>query len=291
VLENKKIVFKGQSIFMRTGWKKTSEQESNNYWEKISRSFKMDSVYNDPFLRRLQRQEYLKLIDRWGGVPEKGWVLKTDLFDETVSDDGRYIDDLMTSKNHVVGIDISKGFTQHAKHVARSSRTHYMTADVRSLPFANGSFQFIVSPSTLDHFADISDLKQSLNELARLVKPGGNLIITLDNRQNIFDPLLRMANRFHFLPFFLGHSFNIRQLHIELQSTGLQVIECTAILHNPRLVAVALLLMARIIGIKRFTGMVHRLLLSAQQLGQTRLRYYTGSFIAVRAVKPGLQNL
>src|SRR5262249_9119552 len=162
---------------------------------------------------------------------------------------------------------------------------YYIAADARALPFTNNSFAFIISPSTLDHFPDSSDLGRSLQELARILVPGGRLIITLDNRQNIFDPLLRLAHRLGWVPYYLGHSYRVGELRQELEAAGFVVEETTAILHNPRLVAVAVVTLVKKLRWVPLTSWVQRTLVAAQQLEHTRWCYFTGSFVAAKAVR------
>jgi SAM-dependent methyltransferase len=160
-----------------------------------------------------------------------------------------------------------------------------LAADVRKLPFANDCFTLIVSPSTLDHFRDPEDLNRSFCELARVLEPEGRLIVTLDNRQNIFDPLLRLASRLGLVPYYLGRSYTMRELRDELERAGFIVEETTAILHNPRLTAAGAIAIARKLRSPRFTRFVQRTLIRAQRLEKTWLRYYTGSFVAAKAVR------
>jgi SAM-dependent methyltransferase len=56
--------------------------------------------------------------------------------------------------------------------------------DVRKLEFADGWFDLIFSNSTLDHFATRAEIVESIAGFARLLAPGGYLLITLDNPQN-----------------------------------------------------------------------------------------------------------
>ncbi|MGH9420265.1 MAG: class I SAM-dependent methyltransferase, partial [Thermoanaerobaculia bacterium] len=161
--------------------------------------------YLDSFFADLKRTAYLALINRWGGVPLHGRVLKTDLFEEAMGPDA-FLLELGKSPGLLIGMDVSSEGVDRAKCHDAQKRARYVLSDARSLPFKDGSLDLIVSPSTLDHFADAGDLGKSLREIRRVLSPNGRLIITLDNRQNISDPLLRLANRLGMVPFFLGRS-------------------------------------------------------------------------------------
>ena len=252
-------------------------------WDSAVFGLNPDAHYLDAFLGNLKRRTHLELIDRWGGVPASGRVLKTDLFEEAMGPDA-FLPDLGKEEGTAIGMDISPAVAAKAR--ARFPASCALAADVRRLPFVGDCFTLIVSPSTLDHFPEPGDLNRSLRELARVLEPGGRLIITLDNRQNIFDPLLRLANRLGLVPYYLGRSYTVRELRGELERAGLIVEETTAILHNPRLTAVGAIALARKLHWPWFTRLVQRTLIQAQRLEKTRLRYYTGSFVAARAVRP-----
>lgn len=256
--------------------------ETATYWDGVLQTAVHSSQYRDTFLGVLKRQVHLDLIRRWGGAPQRGRVLKTDLFEEAVGLDA-FLTDLQTGENVVCGIDISVAITQRAQQRDDKQTAQYLASDVRSLPFADHSFACIVSPSTLDHFSDPRDLGVSLRELARVLEPQGRLIVTVDNRQNLFDPLLRLVGKFGWLPYYLGRSYRIEELCTELNVAGFAVEDRTAILHNPRLVAFALVALVEKIGWAPLMKYVERLLVAAQQLEHTWLCYYTGSFIAVKA--------
>ena len=66
-----------------------------------------------------------------------------------------------------------------------------VAADVRVLPFPAGTFDGVLSTSTLDHFEAIDDLHRALGELRRVLRPAGRLVLTLDNPAN---PLIRLRN-------------------------------------------------------------------------------------------------
>jgi SAM-dependent methyltransferase len=251
-------------------------------WDGTVRGLDARTHYLDAFLGQLKRRVHLNLIERWHALSVAGRILKTDLFEEAIGPDA-YLSDLGTKAARVVGMDVSPAAAQRAHR--RFPTCSVVAADARALPFHNACFALIISPSTLDHFAAPADLTVSLRELARVLEPGGCLIITLDNRQNLFDPLLRLAGRLGLVPYYLGRSYTERELRNELERTGFVVEDMTAILHNPRLTAVGAVALARKLNWPPLTRLVQRGLIRAQGLERTRWRYYTGSFVAAKAVR------
>jgi len=91
-------------------------------------------------------------------------------------------------------------------------------ADVRQLDFGDNSIELIISNSTLDHFQQAEDIDRSLAELARVLVPGGLLLVTMDNPLN---PVIALRNR---LPkSLLGRTALapvFRRAHVFAQPTG-----------------------------------------------------------------------
>ena len=256
------------------------------YWHNIVQRLADSSHYLDAFLGQLKRQAYLALIQRWEGMPTTGRVLKTDLFEEAMGPDA-FLTDLSHGGALVIGLDISTATANHAQRRDPDRQAHYVAADIRHLPFANDAFALIVSPSTLDHFPDPCDLGRSLRELARVLAPGGRLIITLDNRQNIFVPLFRLVIRMGWAPYSVGRSYSVSELCEALETAGLTVQETTAIFPNPRLMAVGAVAMANKLRWPTLTAFIQRALVAVQRLEKTPWRYRTGSFVAAKAIRRG----
>ena len=115
-------------------------------------------------------------------------MLKTDLFDEATADG--LVGLLLARAERVVGIDVAPSIVQAAG--VRNPGLEAAVADVQELPFADGSIDVVVSNSTLDHFASLAEIDRALLELARVLPPGGLLIVTLDNDAN---PVIWLRNR------------------------------------------------------------------------------------------------
>ena len=229
---------------------------------------------------------YRELVERW--IPKSiGSVLKTDAFDEAFSA-GVY-PALQPRARTVVAIDVSS--TVLAQAQARYSGLRCVCADVRDLPLASGSIDAVVSFSTLDHFESKTDLEAGLRELARVLRPDGTLLLTLDN---LACPVIalrrvlpfRLLHALGVVPYHVGWTCGPRRLEGMLEEAGLDVCRTDTIVHCPRLLAVGLAaVLDRTAGSRLhgwFLGMLRRL----ERLGTLPTRFLTGHFIAVLARKP-----
>ncbi len=215
-----------------------------------------------------------------------GRLLKTDIFDEAVSTG--VLPRLAVPMESVVGMDVSGAALDSAR--SRYTRLLAVRADVRRLPFADGSFDAVISNSTLDHFTSPEDIAISLRELHRVLRPGGYLIVTLDNRANPVVALrgllpYRLLNRLGVVPYFVGATYDPAQLRGALMDAGLVVLDLEAIMHCPRVVAVAA---ARVV--ERHTGPAMqrrflRWLMTFERLAHWPTRFRTGHFVAARATR------
>jgi SAM-dependent methyltransferase len=256
------------------------------YWTQVEAELEQRASHLDGFLGAMKRRAYVDLMRRWGGLPARGRILKTDLFEEAMGTADSFFEDLAASSSAVFGMDVSPAMTVRARRLVRPA-AKLLACDTRRLPFADHSFALIVSPSTLDHFTNPADLGPSLRELRRVLAPEGRLIVTLDNRQNVFDPLLRLAIRLSQVPFYIGRSYRIGELCAELESAGFAVAQTTAIVHHPRMTAVAAVTVANRLGWGPLTRLTQRVLTRAQRLETSRWRYYTGCFVAALATPAG----
>lgn len=228
-----------------------------------------------------------RLLDRW--LPDDhDRILKTDLYDESVSP-GLY-PELARRGGTVVGMDISSS-TAAASH-DRHPGLRAVVADIRRLPFRDGTFDAIVSNSTLDHLATSAEIEAGLEDLFRVLRGRGHLVVTLDNLAN---PVVAVRNwfpsrwlqRLHVVPYPIGRTWRPRRLRRSLEDAGFDVLDVDAILHFPRAVMVW-------IGcaLDRRTSATTRQRLLDLSLGFEGLRrwptrFLTGYFVAARARKPG----
>ena len=161
----------------------------------------------------------------------------------------------------------------------------------RTLPsFADSAFDLVVSNSTLDHFQTRQELIASMRELNRVTRPGGELVLTLDNKAN---PVVALRNAlpFHWLrrvrivPYYVGVTCGPRGLRRLLEETNWELREMDAILHCPRFLMVHvsqfLVRRAGAEAQRRFLTWLARF----EGLARWPTRYLTGYFVAARAVR------
>ena len=216
-------------------------------------------------------------------------VLKTDLFAEALCPSRAFLWDILKTKCNLIGIDISGEITSQAKTRTAQYATNwaeYMNCDIRHLPFINNSFDLVISDSTLDHFRYENEIVTALSELSRVLKPGGTLVITMDNKGNVTEPLFRLWISLGLAPFFIGKTYSIRELKQALTTVGLCVTDVTAIVHYPRFLAKMVIRLLRKISPSKFDHCIRRGLSLLDSLENKRIKYLTALFIAAKAVKP-----
>ena len=261
----------------------TSDADTQ-YWDSVTSA--MADGPPDEVWRRHSDTVNEHLLKRWLEKKNYPSLLKTDLFDESIG--VGLCAFLSDHSDELHGIDISEVCVKAA--VKRYPALLARKADVRELPYQNGRFDCIVSNSTLDHFPVIGDIEVSLAELNRVLRPGAEFVITLDNLQNpviwLRDALpYRWLHRVGLLSYYVGATSTVTGLRKMLTVAGFEIKESTAILHCPRVAAIPLSNLIQKYcsepGRKRWL----RLLMAFEWLGRTPLRYFTGHFVAVHAIK------
>jgi SAM-dependent methyltransferase len=157
-------------------------------------------------------------------------VLKTDLWDEVKNT--RILQWMGGQGAAVFGVDISEPIVRQAKHAFADAALRAAVADVRRLPFRDQSFDAVYSMGTIEHFRDP---EVAVDEIHRVLRPGGRAVVGVPNR---WDPFLRplMAAGLQALRLYgygYERSFSRGALRRMLQSAGFEVVAETAILFVP----------------------------------------------------------
>lgn len=262
----------------------------SGYWDSLVGESRLKD--RQDLWRAHMKELYERLTERWRGQERRKRILKTDLYEEAVSRHS-LIPSFAGRCEHMVGSDVSFETARAAKQRMAGEGTGWrsiVVSDARHQAFKSDAFDEIVSNSTLDHFPDRKDIRQSLSELRRMLKPGGLLIITLDNPWN---PVVFLRNRLPYrllkrlglIPYYMGVTCSRSQLIRALQSQGFRVEDSTAIVHSPRIIAIRAGRILEKVGRQRSEATFHKLLRALEGLERLPTRYVTGYYVAVKAVK------
>ncbi len=91
-------------------------------------------------------------------------------------------------RGHATGVDLwlakdqsgnsAAALLANARALGMADRVTALTADMRVLPFADDSFDVIVSGWAVHNLANLADRHQALSEMERVLKPGGKVVLT-----------------------------------------------------------------------------------------------------------------
>jgi SAM-dependent methyltransferase len=82
----------------------------------------------------------------------------------------------------MVGVDPSKGMLDVLE--ARTQLVRPVHASGTSLPFDDDSFDLVITVAVMHHVADPDDVRQTLAEMVRVVKPSGHVVVWDHNPRN-----------------------------------------------------------------------------------------------------------
>jgi SAM-dependent methyltransferase len=242
--------------------------------------------YLDPLVAEQKREVHLQWIARH--VPAGSRIqtlLKTDLFEEAYGQD----DLLFWLPFHAdvkAGIDIDARTVARAAHRDGAGSCRFLPADVRRLPLRDGCVDLVLSNSTLDHFNAEQEIEEALGELTRVLKPGGMLLVTLDNPRNPLYRMFRSAVAKLGLSFPLGKTLPLGKLLSMLKRLGLEVQSSDWLIHNPRFLSTLMFLALRRTLGRRADRPIGWLLDTFSRLNRWPTRSFTSAFVAACARKP-----
>jgi len=155
-------------------------------------------------------------------------TLKTDLWNEGKKNE-RFFSD---SPGVNFGIDISGEVCGLAKEKV-GDKIRVVNANIGALPFRDRSFDIVLDISTIDHF---DSPESAVREYHRILKPGGVVLLVVDNPLYIGFPVLKIQSFLGLhVPFKAFPPFRVRRA---CRETGFNVVRtfCTY-LHVPAFVA------------------------------------------------------
>ncbi|MBM3251734.1 MAG: class I SAM-dependent methyltransferase [Candidatus Omnitrophica bacterium] len=188
-----------------------------------------------------KEKEYIKLIEQATNIRDKKCLI-TDLY-ENCFGFTKITEYLSKKSGGVIGIDISKTVLFKAKNNIRGNNIFYCASDIRNLSFHDNTFDIVISPSTLDHFPEI-DI--AISEIYRVLKKDGVLLLTLNNKHNLFFVFniwfLSMAG---YLPFHTESCYFRKEGRRLLKKHNFAIREETTLMHVPFLFPTIISLLER----------------------------------------------
>jgi hypothetical protein len=123
-----------------------------------------------------------------------------------------------------------------------------------------------------------------------VLRPGGQLILTLDNLSNPIILLrnwlpFRLLKRLKIVPYYVGVTLGANRLKYLLKETGFEVLEVDTIMHCPRVLAVKITRWVEKYTSLRTQKSFLRLLMAFERLSRLPTRFLTGYFVAVKVTK------
>jgi SAM-dependent methyltransferase len=205
----------------------TGRSAYRDFWRKVGDQFPdLDGAASTRYYAENEQRLFTEHLAPLGGLK----ILKTDLWDEAKNT--RILAWAAAQGARAYGVDISEPTLIQARAAFHGDALRCAVSDVRELPFGDASFDAIYSMGTIEHF---DETERAVEEMARVLKPGGRAIVGVPNRH---DPFLRpiLAAGLQALGLYAyGYekSYSRRALREMLERAGLTVIAETAILFIP----------------------------------------------------------
>lgn len=197
----------------------------SEYWDETVR--KMRESHLEFKIARYKAKVHLNLIKKWTGDLKDKRILKTDLFKEYFKRDSFFY---KMNASEKFGLDICKEIT--SKVNKRGNEFRLSVADVHKLPFGDEKFDLIISNSTLDHIKR-KWVPKSLKEMKRILKPNGQIILTIDNRENpLYMSGLFIGQKLNILPFYQERCYSRKEIEEFFEKENVKIKDMDAIFHT-----------------------------------------------------------
>lgn len=86
--------------------------------------------------------------------------------------------------NKVIGTDLSITALQYAVKYHKNSRSAFLPANACEQPFKNNTFDFVLLSEVIEHILP-EESQGAINEIFRILKPGGKVLITTQNKMEL----------------------------------------------------------------------------------------------------------
>lgn len=214
-------------IWTSAGGTRVGDRQYWRFWQDVGEDFPVltGAASTDYYFENEKRLLSESFPDMTGML-----LLKTDLWDEAKNT--RIMQWAADQGARIVGVDLSAPIAREAKTAFGDRTLRAVVGDVRRLPLASDSVDGIYSMGTVEHFAET---EAAVGEIARVLRPGGRLILGVPNRH---DPFLRplmvaVLHKIGLYGYGFEKSYSRRQLRGMVERAGLTTARETAILFIP----------------------------------------------------------
>lgn len=216
------------------------------------------------------------LMECLKGVKGK-YILKTDLFEEAHGNKNLLFK--LSKNNRCTGMDVSTEVVRNAGNY--DEKSVLIDADVTNMPFRDNKFDIIISTSTLDHL-DYKSIPKAFEELHRVLKKGGVILLTIDNYHNL---LYRTEFVFWkiFNLYYRTKCFKISEVVSFARNAGLRVESIETIMDFPPIIDKVFMILHQIFGIN--LDVVFRKVLNLSEKFNRNHPYSKGRFIFLKLAK------
>ncbi|MCI8460024.1 MAG: class I SAM-dependent methyltransferase [Bacilli bacterium] len=96
---------------------------------------------------------------------------------------GKFLEQLENESSKYIGVDLSFEQLIKAQSKKKKSNTIFINSNLKDIMLESNSVDLIVSPWVLGTVTDLVERTKCLNELKRVLKPGGEIIL-IENEEN-----------------------------------------------------------------------------------------------------------
>ncbi|MBS3052270.1 MAG: methyltransferase domain-containing protein [Candidatus Aenigmarchaeota archaeon] len=251
---------------------------SIDQWNDKIEKVKIHHLYG---IAEYKRDEHLRLVNKWFGDLNEMTLLKTDSYEEAIGKD-HFLDILGKRAKITIGMDISK------KIILKTKRRHgdaffRVICSVKRLPFKRGSIDMIMSNSTLDHVS-VNGVIKSTEEFYYVLKNPGNLILTLDSKENLLYFLLcYIGKKMNIFPF-SERCYTRKEMHKILTKYGFRINDDDAIVFIPPPLE-RFILLFKMLNNKVVNKLIYQIIFYFSKMKNKPFKYFLGRFVCTNAIK------
>ena len=138
-----------------------------------------------------------------------------------------YLVMLLAQLGHrATGIDLDKEQLEVASELSKYNKipARFLYMDAKQTDFSDGEFDVIIQMEALEHMGD--DWSRSIKEISRILKDGGQLVLSTPNTRGIAQVVKSFLTRFkYFLRFWTKEEFiPAKLIEKEIRANGLKII-------------------------------------------------------------------